>query len=700
MMNLPKALIGILLAIHAVTCHAEDARWISYPGDLGVYLGEKVQARRPEWNGNTPVMWPQYHHWTVVEFAKDVDLSDPEEVEVRACGTGNLRIPGVRHPFTFDREKVTLPKGRYRLSAKIFNAEKPPALFISGKTVKTGAGWTTSWDGVAWTTASSDGDFTAPDVSPGDFRLKREHREPVRVEKRGKATFADFGRETFGYLKFRGVKGRGRIKIVWAESEPEAYAEPLEDLPFGKDVTDVWETIELSETDEFVHEKSRGFRYVRFAPVEGDVTVDSVAMDFEYLPLERRGSFRCDDERLNRIWDVSAYTLGLTMREVMVEGLKRDRWCWAGDAYQSFLMNYYLFADNGSVKRTLWALRGKDPVRRHVNTIMDYTFFWLAAVKDYYLFSGDRAFVEEIYPAMVTQTDFCLERLDANGMAVRKPGDWVFVDWAPKPLDNNSGPVAFEQIMLVRGLEAMADCAAVCGKPEAAKDYAARAATLRAKVVPTFWDERQGGLIHNLDKDGRQAPTMTRYASMFGILNGYFDDAKTARVVRNVLLNDDVMAIQTPYMRFYELEALCKVGRQTTVKEEIRGYWGAMLDLGATTFWELYNPKEKGDQHYAMYRRPFGKSLCHAWGASPLYLLGRYYLGVQPTGPGFATYDVVPSPGGLKTMEGMVPTPSGPVKVSVRDGRVTVSGNGGTGTLRWNGQTVTVPPHDTVTVCR
>lgn len=698
MMNSPKALISVLLALCAVTCFAEDARWISYPGDLGVYLGEKVQARRPEWNGNTPVMWPQYHHWTVVEFAKDVDLSEPEEAEVRACGTGSLRIPGVRHPFTFDREKVTLPKGRYRLSAKIFNAEKPPALFISGKTVKTGVGWTTSWDGVAWTTASSDGDFTAPDVPPGDFRLKREHREPVRVEKKGKATFADFGRETFGYLKFRGVKGRGRIKIVWAESEPEAYAEPLEDLPFGKDVTDVWETIELSETDEFVHEKSRGFRYVRFAPVEGDVTVDSVAMDFEYLPLERRGSFRCDDERLNRIWDVSAYTLGLTMREVMVEGLKRDRWCWAGDAYQSFLMNYYLFADNGSVKRTLWALRGKDPVRRHVNTIMDYTFFWLAAVKDYYLFSGDRAFVEEIYPAMVTQTDFCLERLDANGMAVRKPGDWVFVDWAPKPLDNNSGPVAFEQIMLVRGLEAMADCAAVCGKPEAAKDYAARAATLRAKIVPTFWDERQGGLLHNLDKDGRQAPTMTRYASMFGILNGYFDDAKTARVVRNVLLNDDVMAIQTPYMRFYELEALCKVGRQTTVKEEILGYWGAMLDLGATTFWELYNPKEKGEQHYAMYCRPFGKSLCHAWGASPLYLLGRYYLGVQPTGPGFAIYDVVPSPGGLKTMEGMVPTPSGPVKVSVRDGRVTVSGNGGTGTLRWNGQTVTVPPHDTVTL--
>ena len=674
----------------------DGASWITYPGDFGVYLGEKVQARRPEWNGYTPVMWPQYHHWTLVEFAKEVDLSETEEVDVRVCGTGSLLVPGVRHPFTFDREKVVLPKGRYRLSAKIFNPEKPPALFIDGKTVKTGRGWTASWDGISWMKASADGGFKSPDMPPGDFRLEREHLEPVKVVREGDAVLADFGRETFGYLKFRGVKGRGRIKIVWAESEAEARAEPLEDLPFGEDVVDVWETIDLFEADEYVYEKSRGFRYVRFAPVEGDVTVDSVAMDYEYLPLERRGSFRCDDDRLNRIWDVGAYTLSLTMREVMVEGLKRDRWCWSGDAYQSFLMNYYVFADSDSVKRTLWAMRGKDPVRRHVNTIMDYTFFWFAAVKDYYLYTGDSAFLEEIYPAMVAQMDFCLSRLDERGMAVSRPGDWVFVDWAPKPLDNNSGPVAFEQIMLVRGLEAMAECASVCGRTKESKDYAERAAELRAKVLPVFWSEKAGGLVHNLDADGRQSPTITRYPNMFGILHGYFDAAQTERVVKDVLLNDNVMEIQTPYMRYYELEALCMAGLHEKVTDEIRSYWGAMLDLGATTFWELYNPKEKGSEHYAMYGRPFGKSLCHAWGASPLYLLGRYYLGVRPTKPGFAAYDVVPSLGGLKEIEGAVPTPTGPVKVSIRDGRCVVTGNGGTGTLRWNGRTAVIAPHSTV----
>ena len=159
------------------------------------------------------------------------------------------------------------------------------------------------------------------------------------------------------------------------------------------------------------------------------------------------------------------------------------------------------------------------------------------------------------------------------------------------------------------------------------------------------------------------------------------------------MLNDGVMKIQTPYMRFYELEALCSLGMQKEVLKEMKAYWGGMLRLGATSFWELYNPDEKGDAHYAMYGRRFGKSLCHAWGASPVYLLGRYYLGVEPTAPGFAEYVVKPDLGGLEWMEGNVPTPSGSIHVSVRDGRATVRGNRvGRGVLRWKGETVEIPP--------
>ena len=154
------------------------------------------------------------------------------------------------------------------------------------------------------------------------------------------------------------------------------------------------------------------------------------------------------------------------------------------------------------------------------------------------------------------------------------------------------------------------------------------------------------------------------------------------------------MKIVTPYMRYYELESLCFLGRQTNVTKMIKDYWGGMLKLGATSFWEEFDPSKKGAEHYAMYGRPFGKSLCHAWGASPIYLLGRYYLGVKPTAPGFATYEIRPNLGGLKWMEGKIPAPFGVIRVKADREGVEVLSDGGRGTLVLpDGRTLPIEPN-------
>ena len=117
------------------------------------------------------------------------------------------------------------------------------------------------------------------------------------------------------------------------------------------------------------------------------------------------------------------------------------------------------------------------------------------------------------------------------------------------------------------------------------------------------------------------------------------DEDEKKAVMHSVMLNPEIDPITTPYMRFYELEALCMMGLHTEVMHEMKAYWGGMLREGATSFWEKYVPHESGTQHLTMYGRPYGKSLCHAWGASPIYLLGRYALGVSPTSAGYKTYN-------------------------------------------------------------
>jgi len=82
-----------------------------------------------------------------------------------------------------------------------------------------------------------------------------------------------------------------------------------------------------------------------------------------------------------------------------------------------------------------------------------------------------------------------------------------------------------------------------------------------------------------------------------------------------------------------------------------------------------------------MYGRKFAKSLCHAWGASPIYLLGKYYLGVKPTSPGYETYRVEPNLGGLQWMEGKVPTPNGEIILKVTNTTINIKSPVGIGSL-------------------
>ena len=662
-----------------------NAKWLAYPGDYALWTGNELMPRRIERGHGYPPFWPGYMHHPSVRFETKVDLEKPVRVKVSAKGTFMISGKGGLLSMSGDGDECTLAAGQYKLDILVFSQQEPPAVKIEGDGFATDESWTASW--------YADEKRTPADVfddDPARSPLRLEPKAFAKVEKDGQGVFGDLGCEDFGFVTLVGVNKDGRARIVWGESEGEAREADEKKL-------ECWETVLLKKGDNRL-KVSRGFRYVRVVP-DGDLSVDGLSFEREYYPVTEAGWFRSDDERLNRIWEVSRRTLALTLREIPVEGAKRDRWTWSGDAIQSYLMNYYLFGDTKPVRDAIWYLRGGDPVVKHVNGIMDYTYYWFISISDYYRFTGDTRFLRQVYPRMVSLMDFVLKRLDDEGRPHDRPGDWMFIDWAPKPLANHGGVTSFETMLLARAMDAVAEVGEVVGaERDEVAGYRARAKKLHDWVKPTFWNEEKGGLLHLKKDDGTLDPQFTRYPNIFGLFYGYFNSAESRRVVKDVLLNDGVMKLQTPYMRFYELEALAKYGLRELVLGEIRSYWGAMLDEGATTFWELYNSDEKGAAIYAMYGRPYGKSLCHAWGASPAYLLGRYFLGVEPTKPGFAEYAVSPDPAGLKRMEGAVPTPSGVIRVKVENGTAVVTGNGGSGIVRWNGKSVPVAPRATVRV--
>ena len=692
------------IGLYAYAGTSADARWIWHPGDYGIWWGNALQSRRLQWGAQLTPSWPFYEPHSRIIFRKGgLKLNADEPLEVRCDGTAAVcyfDAKGAYRESSAIRGRFTLPKKAVKIEIKIHNALRPPSIWISGKHLKTDSSWTATWtctrDDSDDLPCESSARFTDPATPPGLARLPTRRKDPVRAERTADGgILADFGEETYGYLRLSGVTGRGTAKAIFAESEAEARAVELANTKRG--ALDGWEMIELEPAAEYRHPVPRGFRYVRIVPVEGDAAVASVAMDYEWKDVPLKGSFRCSDETVNRIWDVSAHTLELTCREVFIEGVKRDHWTWSGDAVQSFLMNYYTFADYDGCRDTLWTLRGKDPVKVHLNRIMDYTFYWFDAVEKYLVYSGDAHFARQVYPRLKSLMEFALSRLDADGRPTDCEGDWMFIDWAPVRLPNYGGVTSFEQMLLARALEAAASVADRVGDTAYAESCRERAERLRAEIVPRYWNAGKGGLMHIIYKDGRTDPLITRYPNIFGLLHGYFDDGRRKSVVENVLMNDAVMKIQTPYMRFYELESLCVLGMQRRVMSEIKSYWGGMLDLGATSFWELYNPGDSGEKHYAMYGRRFGKSLCHAWGASPVYLIGRYFLGVKPVKAGFAEYEVRPNLGGLEWMEGDVPAPFGKIRVRADASGIRVRSDGGRGMLVLpDGRRIPIPAATTI----
>lgn len=630
------------------------ASWIWYFGDLELYHNCRMHMRRAEFDYHFPPFWRLDDAHKNVLFRKECTLDKPGVIRAYANGRGMLEVDGRRYPF--NGEEIALTAGRHVIEAKLMS-EDVPLLFISG-TVETDESWdVTCYDG-KWVKAGMNWYFRFPDKCPVVFPFAYKILQPAVVEEMDGGVLYDYGQERFGVITLGDTAEETCLRC--GESREEALSDEAilqERIPAGG-------AAKLP---------AMAFRYV-WVSRKVELRAES-----EMLPLPRRGSFSCGDPRLTRIWEVAHHTFHLCSREVFLDGIKRDRWCWSGDAYQSYLINRYCFHDREIMRRTIIALRGRDPVPSHLNTILDYSFYWIMSLEEYRLMIGDDGFVQRLWPQAVSLMDYCLARRDENGFAANEGNGWIFIDWAD--MDKEYALCA-EQMLLRRALEAMARLAASMG--EDGSRYQEEADALAEKIDAFFWDEEKGAYIDSYASGKRN---VTRHANIFALLFGYAGE-KRERILRSVLLNDAVPAIRTPYFKFYELDALCQAGEHAEVLRRIGEYWGSMIDGGATSIWEEYSPDEPMESQYGMYGDKFGKSLCHAWGASPIYLLGRWFVGVEPTSPGYATFDVRPEAAGLDWFEGNVPIGPwvGEVHIRVQGDICTACATVDGGTLYWKGR--------------
>ena len=529
---------------------------------------------------------------------------------------------------------------------------------------------------------------TLVDAAPGRVEgvdgIVRGHAVTVAANSaRDAAIVLDFGETVTGYPRLDIDAAAGTVVDI-------AYGERLRD---GKPELPIRGPITSSTVHRYITREGRqqwekfewvGFRYLQVTVRNSQrpAVVHRLSLNETGYPVEERGSFESSDPLLNRIWAAGANTVRRCMHDGYEDCPSREQRQWVGDLYVEGLTNYAAFGDTRLIARSLrqvpqsqrsdgvtaMATPGDLAVRRAI-TIPDWGLCWLFALGEYHRFTGDLALIDEVFPSALRLLDWFQRFVDEDGLLNNVP-EWNFVDWAQ--VDRRGEGTAYNALYY-RGLRVCEELARALQMPRHAVRLAGRAASLQNAINAHLWDEERGVYV-DARLDGVSSRRISQQSNAVCIANGIAPRERWGRIF-DTILDDSKLQITAvgmtgapepetppfyeernvvlaqPFFMHHVHRAFIAAGRQGDMLKNIRRRWGAMLDAGATTIWEVWHPLA---------------SQCHGWATTPTFDLSSEVLGVVPLAPGFARIRIAPQPVDLEWAKGVFPTAKGDVAVSWR----------------------------------
>ena len=490
----------------------------------------------------------------------------------------------------------------------------------------------------------------------GQVTLDASHPCVLRSHATTGAILLDFGRELHGGVQIMAWHTKNnkpvRLRVRFGESVSEAMAELGGDQNATNDhaIRDQRLLVPWLGTAEV---GNTGFRFVRIDLEDADSFLQLKALRavLVYRDLEYTGSFRCNDERLNTIWQTGAYTVHLNMQDYLWDGIKRDRLVWIGDMHPETMSICAVFGAHAVVPKSLDLIRDETPLPKWMNGISSYSMWWVLIHHSWYLYTGDGDYLRQQKGYLTGLLDLLARHVGPDHRETLPPHR--FLDWPSS--ENPSAIHAGLHSLLVMTLLAGAELCDVLDEP-GTRDTCVDAVDRLKQHVPD--------------------PAGSKQAAALLALAGLDDPAQLNRAVMAV---DGAHRMSTFY-GYYVLQARALAGDYQGALDCIRQYWGAMLDLGATTFWEDFDldwtanagridelvPEGKKDIHgdFGNYcYKGFRHSLCHGWASGPTAWLSEHVLGVKVLQPGCRVVRIEPHLGDLRWVEGTYPTPLGTIKI-------------------------------------
>lgn len=441
--------------------------------------------------------------------------------------------------------------------------------------------------------------------------LKLLSRVPYRLIETEEGYIVDLKREYVGFIEID-------AEFLKPQKIEIAFGEHIRDGHLVKNIGDKVFSVEYAGgrgENKFIGTFRRvAGRYLEIYTKE--IKIHYLGIRPAVLPVVRRAA-KFSDASYQKIYDVCVHTLECCMHEHYEDGPWREQALYVLDGRNQMLAGYSAFKGYAFARENIALMN------RGVNEygLLDLCypaginfpipFFSLCyplTVCEYVRYSGDKSIIAETEKTIRGIMRAVEERIDETGLIPNYPYPfWNFYEWS-EGCDRCS-EITRKADEYVKEYDLILNCAYILARKNCDVLFGESTdlSAMKKRVFEEFYDA-ENGLYRLSDLDSR----FSRFGNSLAILaeiNGSADRS----VAENMLKRTDVIAATLSTNGFF-YDALLKTDERYKefVLGDIKRKYEAMLEQGATTFWET----EKGDRDFN------GEgSLCHGWSALPAHYL-------------------------------------------------------------------------------
>jgi len=395
-------------------------------------------------------------------------------------------------------------------------------------------------------------------------------------------------------------------------------------------------------------------------------------------------SFSSPNTTLNAVWQLMKQTLPIDAQEEFIDSV-RQKGGFLGDGFQESLAALQVMDERVLTRRRLnefiesmgefWntganigRVNACYPDDNNARDIPDYTQAFLQWVWEYYMQSGDLAFLSTNYSALTNVALYVNASLNpADGLITRlwggTSGSYTngIIDWPPDMqfgYDLNTVRSPGNAATVINGWAwedyyVMARMANELGNMADYNLYLGMANAIQA-AINTNLINSAGVYIDGLEPDGTQSTHASQHANAFPLSLNLVPPAQQAGVIALV----ESLGMSVSALGILQLERALGEANQgpqlLNLYTNANQYgWAQILSFGGSATWESWTANTDGN------------SESHGWGAVGIDGYVRYIIGVEPLAAQFAQVQIKPLDFGnsLSTVSGSLLTDRGVISV-------------------------------------